>query len=193
MILLLSLYSSLNFDREGGLSNMNKWQSWVTMGTAPILALGVILAVSVPSRANNVQITCKTTDGTPKVILSLAKNGTRENYMMLNFLPKYFSRVSAVQDCQNTAKSLQAVYDTGSSKYLTADKLNEQAVVCAVERRGIGCNHYSAQVLFVLKPVDNPSQALYEMLGSDFKQAQPSDARTLSRTYTDTRPWWWPL
>ncbi len=193
MILLLSLYSSLNFDQKRGLSNMNKWQSWVIMGTAPILTLGAIVAVSVPSRANSVQITCKTNDSTPKVILSLAKNGTPKDYMMLNFLPKYFSAVNAVQNCQNTAKSLQAVYDTGSPKYLTADRLNDQPVVCAVERRGIGCNHYSAQVLFFLKPVDNPSQALYEMLGSDFKQAQRSDTRTLSRTYTDTRPFWWPF
>jgi hypothetical protein len=193
MILLLSLYSSLNFGQERGLSNMNKWQSWVTMGTASILAMGAIVAVSAPSRANSVQITCNTSANTPKVILSLAKDGTAKDYMMLNFLPKYFSDVNAVQNCQNTAKSLQTVYDTGSSKYLTADKLNDQAVVCAVERRGIGCNHYSAKVLFILKPVDNPSQALYEMLGSDFKQAQPSDARTLSRTYTDTKPSWWPF
>jgi hypothetical protein len=193
MILLLSLYSSRNFGQENGLSNMNKWQSWVTMGTAPILALGAIVAVSAPSRANSVQVTCNTNASTPMVILSLAKDGTAKDYMMLNFLPKYFSAVNAVQNCQNTAKSLQSLYDTGSSKYLTADKLKNQPVVCAVERRGIGCNHYSAEVLFILKPVDNPSQALYEMLGRDFKQAQPSDARTLSRTYTDTKPFWWPF
>ncbi|MCF2149506.1 COP23 domain-containing protein [Desmonostoc muscorum LEGE 12446] len=172
---------------------MNNWQSWATMATAPILALGVIVAVSAPSRANSVQVTCKTNASTPKVILSLVKDGSPKDYMMLNFLPKYFSTVNAVQNCQNTAKTLQNIYDTDSSKYLTADKLNEQSVVCAVERRGIGCNHYSAQVLFILKPVDNPSQALYEMLGSDFKQAKPSNLRTLSRTYTNTKPFWWPF
>ncbi|MBW4672744.1 MAG: COP23 domain-containing protein [Desmonostoc geniculatum HA4340-LM1] len=163
------------------------------MATAPILALGVILAVSAPSRANNVEVTCKTNASTPKVILSLAKDGTAKDYVMLNFLPKYFWLGNPVQNCQNTAKSLQTIYDTDSSKYLTADKLNDQSVVCAVERRGIGCNHYSAEVLFILKPIDNPSQALYEMLGSDFKQAKPSNLRTLSRTYTNTKPPWWPF
>lgn len=192
-MILLSLYSSLNFGQERCLSNMNNLQSWATMATAPILALGAILAVSVPSRANSVEVTCKTNATTPKVILSLEKDGSVKDYIMLNFLPKYFSAVNGVENCQNAAKSLQSIYDMGGSEYLTADRLNEQSVVCAVERRGIGCNHYSAKVLFILKPVDNPSQALYEMLGSDFKQGNPSDTRTLSRTYTNTKPFWWPF
>ncbi|MDZ8052357.1 MAG: COP23 domain-containing protein [Aulosira sp. ZfuVER01] len=171
---------------------MNKWQSWVTKGTAPILALGAIAALSQPSTASNVQVTCNTNASMPAVIVTLSKEGKRQDYTILKFLPRYFSAADAVQDCQNTAQSLQAVYDTGNSKYLTTDKLNNQPVVCAVERRGIGCNHYSAQVLFRFKPTDNPSQAFYEMLGKDFKQAQPADVRTISRTYTDTKPTWWP-
>ena len=172
---------------------MNKWQSWLTIGTAPVLALGAVAAFSVPSKASNVQVSCNTNASTPTVVLTLVQDGTAKDYTILKFLPEYFSSVEAVQNCQNTAKTLQTVYDTGSSKYLTTDKLQDQPVVCAVERRGIGCNHYSAEVLFSLKPTDNPSQALYEMLGSDFKQAQRPDARTISRTYTETKPFWWPF
>ncbi|MBW4562106.1 MAG: COP23 domain-containing protein [Mojavia pulchra JT2-VF2] len=173
---------------------MNKWQSWLTMGTVPIFTLGAIAALSQPSTASDVQVTCKTDASTPKVIITLAKAGTAKDYPILNFLPEYFSAADAVQSCQNTAKSLQVLYDNDSYKYLTTDKLNDQPVVCAVERRGIGCNHYSAQVLFSFKPTDNPSQALYKMLGRDFKQAQPPDARTISRTYTNTKPFrWWPF
>ncbi|BAY23159.1 hypothetical protein NIES2100_29230 [Calothrix sp. NIES-2100] len=172
---------------------MNKWQWWLSMGTVPILALGAVAALSAPSKASNVQVTCKTNASTPTVVLTLIQAGTAKDYTMLKFIPKYFSSTDAVEDCQNTAKTLQNIYDTGSSKYLTTDKLKNQPVVCAVERRGIGCDHYSAQVLFSLKPADNPSQALYEMLGKDFKQAQRPDVRTISRTYTETKPFWWPF
>ncbi|MFN6568139.1 COP23 domain-containing protein [Dendronalium sp. ChiSLP03b] len=175
------------------MNNMNKWQSWVTIGTTPILALGAIAALSAPSTASNVQVTCKTNASTPMVIVTLVKDGTAKDYPILKFIPEYFSDADVVQNCQNAAKNLQVAYNTGDFKYLTTDKVNDRPVVCAIERRGIGCNHYSAQVLFSFKPTSNPSQALYEMLGSDFKQAQPPDVRTISRTYTDTKPFWWPF
>ncbi|MBD2446489.1 hypothetical protein H6G76_04810 [Nostoc sp. FACHB-152] len=167
---------------------MNKWRPWVNMITVPIIALGAVATFSKPSKANSVEVSCQANASTPKVIVTLSKEGTAKDYPILNFLPEYFSPQDVVQSCQKAAKGLQAIYDAGSSMYLTSDKLNEQSVVCVVERRGIGCNHYSAQILFNFQPTDNPSQALYEMLGSDFKQAQRPDARTVSRTYTDTRP-----
>jgi Circadian oscillating protein COP23 len=172
---------------------MNKWQSWLTIGMTPILALGAVATISSPSKASNVQVSCKTNASMPTVVLTLAQGGTAKDYPILNFLPAYFSAADAVQKCQNTAKSLQPIYETGSFKYLTTDKLNNQPVVCVVERRGTGCDHYSAEVLFSFKPSENPSQVLYEMLGRDFKQAQRPDARTISRTYTDTKPSWWPF
>jgi hypothetical protein len=57
----------------------------------------------------------------------------------------------------------------------------------------MGCNHDRAQVLFALKATDNPAQALYDMLGNDFKPAKPLDARTVGRIYTATKPTWWPF
>ncbi|MBD2436616.1 hypothetical protein H6G69_07355 [Nostoc sp. FACHB-110] len=159
-----------------------------------IVALGAVATFSTPSQANNrVQVTCQANTNTPKVIVTLNKEGTVKDYPILNLLPKYFSSTNALQTCENAAKGLQAIYNADSSMYLTSDKLNNQSVVCAVERRGIGCNHYSAQFLFSFPSTSNPSQALYEMLGKDFKQAQSSNVRTVSRTYTDTRPWFWPF
>lgn len=172
---------------------MNKLPSWLNIGTVPILALGVVAAFSAPSKASNVQVSCRDNASTPTVIVTLNKEGTSKNYSILNFLPKYFSNAEAVQNCQNAAKTLQTIYDSGSSMYLTSDKLNEQSVVCAVERRGIGCNHHSAQILFSFQPTNNPSQVLYEILGNDFKQARRSDMRTVSRTYAETKPWFWPF
>ncbi|MBD2355345.1 hypothetical protein H6G41_12065 [Tolypothrix sp. FACHB-123] len=172
---------------------MNKWLSWVNLGMTPILAMGAIAAMSAPSKANDFQVSCKVNASTPTVILTLVQAGTTKDYTILNFLPQYFSPTDAWQKCENTAKTLQNLYETGSSKYLTTDKLNNQPVVCAVERRGIGCDHYSAEILFSFKSSENPSQALYEMLGRDFKQAQRPDVRTISRTYTETKPFWWPF
>jgi hypothetical protein len=174
---------------------MNKWQPWVNMATVPILALGAVAVFSSPSRANSVQVSCRAnTDSMPKVIVTLSQEGNAKDYPILNFLPKYFSAQDVINNCQNAAKSLQAIYDSGSSMYLTSDKLNQQTVVCAVERRGIGCNHYSAKVLFGFQPTTNSAQALYEMLGNDFKQAQRLNMRTLGRTYAETKPFkWWPF
>lgn len=172
---------------------MNEWQSWVTLGTVPILALGAMAALSQPSTASNVQVTCQTNGSIPMVIVTVIKDGNAKNYPILKFLPKYFSAADALQNCQNAAKSLQFAYSTDNFKYLTSDKVNNRPVVCAIERRGVGCNHYSAEVLFSFKPTNNPAQALYEMLGNDFKQSQRPDARTISRTYTETKPFWWPF
>ncbi|BAZ41352.1 hypothetical protein NIES4101_73180 [Calothrix sp. NIES-4101] len=172
---------------------MNKRQSWIIRGMVPILALGALAGFSQPSTASQVQVSCKSDNSTPKVIISLSKEGTTRDYTVFNFLPQYFSATDVVQNCQKIAKDLQTLYETDNFQYLTADKLNNQSVVCAVERRGIGCNHYNAKVLFSFRGDDNPSQGLYEILGSGFKQAQPPDARTISRTYTATKPGWWPF
>jgi hypothetical protein len=172
---------------------MNKWQPWVNMATVPILALGAVAVFSSPSKANSVQVSCRANASMPAVIVTLIQEGNAKDYPILNFLPKYFSAKDVVKNCQKSAKSLQAIYDAGSSMYLTSDKLNQQTVVCAVQRRGIGCNHHNAEVLFSFQPTANPAQALYEMLGSDFKQAQRLNMRTVGRTYAETKPWFWPF
>lgn len=169
---------------------MNKTPFW----TAPILALSFVATFTQPSKANTANISCNTNSSTPKVIASSQETG--KDLTILNFLPEYFSPKDAVQNCQNTAKTLQSLYNTERANYLTNDKVNSKPVICVVERRGIGCNHDSAQILFSLASTVNSSQALYKMLGSDLKQSQPPDARTVSRIYSDIKPksnghhWW---
>ncbi|MFB2768132.1 COP23 domain-containing protein [Pelatocladus sp. BLCC-F211] len=173
---------------------MNKCLYWVTtLGMSTILASPALAVVAQPSKvAYTMKVTCKTDTATPTVVASFSEQKNVKDLTILSFLPEYFSSQAAVQNCEKTAKTLQALYQTGRAKYLTNDKSNAQPVICAVERRGIGCNHYSAQVLFALDEKVNSSQALYQMLGSDFKQSQPPDSRTVGKMYTDIKPSWWP-
>ncbi|KAB8331906.1 hypothetical protein SD80_020505 [Scytonema tolypothrichoides VB-61278] len=171
---------------------MNTKQLWTT----PMLALGFVASLTQPSTANTANITCNTNASIPTVIASPAEQGTGKDVTILSFPPQYFSPKDAVQNCQNAAKTLQTLYSTDRANYLTNDKVNSKPVVCVVERRGLGCDRDNAQVLFTLASGVNSSQALYEMLGSNFKQAQPPDARTVSRIYSDIKPksngrrWW---
>jgi hypothetical protein len=172
---------------------MNKKQFCATVLTTPIFALGIVASLTQPSKAMTMNVACNTNASTPIVIVTIAEQATTKDVTILNFLPQYFSPQDAVQNCQKTAKTLQTLYNTDQANYLTNDKLNGESVVCAVERRGIGCNHESAQVLFTLNPTANSSQALYEMLGSNLKQEQAPDARTISRIYSQIKPrksWW---
>jgi hypothetical protein len=161
--------------------------------TVPMLALGAVGVLTQPSTASPVNVACDTHIATPTVIATVSGQESSENVSILNFLPQYFSSQEALKKCQNAASTLQSLYDKGNVKYLTSDKLDDRPVVCAVERRGIGCDHYSAQVLFTLNQVANPSQVLYDMLGEDFKQSSPPNSRTVSRIYSDIRPSWWPF
>lgn len=172
---------------------MNKKQSYLTLWTAPMLALGVLSASTQPSTGASVNVTCQADGSAPAVKVSLPQGSApaAEEISMLSFLPQYFSPQDAVENCQKTAQILQSLYSSGDANYLAADKLDARPVVCTVGRRGIGCDHYSAQILFAFDSTVNPSQALYEMLGSKFKQAQPPDIRTVSRIYTDIKPSWW--
>ncbi|NMG09689.1 COP23 domain-containing protein [Brasilonema sp. UFV-L1] len=177
---------------------MNKTQLWTIAWTTPMLTLGFVASLTQASAANTVNITCNTNASIPTVIASPPEQGTGKNVTILSFIPEYFSPKDAVQNCQNTAKILQSLYKTDSASYLTNDKVNSKPVVCVVERRGLSCDREKTQILFSLGSTVNSSQALYQMLGSDFKQAQPPDARTVSRIYSDIKPKstgrrWWPF
>ncbi|MGJ5675517.1 MAG: COP23 domain-containing protein [Nostochopsis sp.] len=173
---------------------MNKRLYWVTiLGMSSILTSPVLAVVAQPGKvASTMKVTCKTDTTTPTVVARFSEEKSAKDLIILSFRPEYFSPQAAVQNCEKAAQTLQALYQTGRAKYLTNDKFNAQPVICAVERRGIGCNHYSAQVLFTLDEKVNSSQALYQMLGSDFKQSQPPDSRTVGKMYSDIKPRWWP-
>jgi hypothetical protein len=164
----------------------------ILLGVAPLMALGALGMFAKPSTANTIQITCEVNDRVPIVMATLSEQNSSENIPVLNFIPKYFSASEALKNCQDTASRLQSLYEEGNAHYLTADEFNGQPAVCTIERRGIGCDHYSAHVLFPVNQGENSSQVLYDMLGSKFKQSSPIDSRTLGRIYTDIQPssWW---
>ena len=158
---------------------------------SPLLTWGTLLMLAQPSTANNIKVTCETDSPTPIVRASFYENNSSKNITVLNFLPEYFSYSEAIQNCQDAASRLQSLYNTGSGNYLTTEDVNGKPAVCAVKRRGTGCDHYSSRVLFTLNKKDNPSQALYKMLGSDLKQFSPLNSRTLGRIYADIKPSFW--
>lgn len=173
---------------------MRKRQFCKAICTTSLFSLGMLTSLIQPSAATEVNIVCKTSASTPTIIATAANQVSAKDVMIFSFLPQYFTPKSAIQNCQNTVKILQTLYSKDDVKYFTADNLKGQSVVCVVERRGIGCTHESAQVLFTFRSTANPAQALYEMLGNSFKQAKPLNIRTVSRIYSDIRPrksFWW--
>jgi len=163
----------------------------IFLGVTPLLALGTLGILAKPSTANTINITCEVNDSVPTVMATLPEQNSSENIPVLNFVSEYFSPSEALENCHNTASRLQSLFDESDANYLTADEFNGQPAVCTVERRGIGCDHYSAHVLFPLNKGENSAQALYDMLGSNFKQSSPLDSRTLGRIYSDIQPSFW--
>lgn len=173
-----------------------KNQFLATLVTPCVLALGATISLPEPGAASTTNVVCNTNASTPAVIVTVSEEDRSEEVTMLNFVSPYFSAQAALEHCQATATTLQALYDRGEMNYLASDTVNGQPTVCAVERRGIGCNSDRAKVLFSLDRHIDPTQALYDMLGSQFKQSQRPDSRTVSRIYTDIKPrnWWpWPF
>jgi hypothetical protein len=171
------------------------WKIFAFISTIPTLALSTV--ITLPARANtttSINITCNQQSGIPTIITTVANPERSHTTPMLTFLPEYFSPEAASGNCKTTASALQKIYDNQKMNYLASDTINEKPVVCAVERRGLGCDSYSSQLLFSLEKAISPTKVLYDMLGSDFKGSELSSSRTVSRIYTDLSPsWWWPF
>ncbi len=167
-----------------------KYLSTVKLLTASV-AVPAMLLISQPeqvkaSKAPVPDITCDTTTDTPTVVASVEGSKGKQQTKMLTFLTDYFPDREAKQECQATADTLQMLYTANEMNYLASDTIDgELPVVCAVQRRGVGCDSYSAKVLFALDRQINPAVALYNMLGKDFKRSELPDSRTVSRIYTD--------
>ncbi len=140
-----------------------------------------------------VQVTCDPDATVPTVIATLSNQKASQITPILSFLPEYFSAPEALKNCQDTATQLNIFYQEGRMNYLASDTIDQKPVVCAVERRGLGCDSYNSQLLFSLNESVNPAELLFNMLGDNFKGAQLPSARTVSRIYTDLRPDWWPF
>lgn len=166
----------------------------ITLTTVTIAALANLTVFSPEARATNgVKVTCDRQGAVPKVIATLSNKGISQVAPILSFLPQYFSAEEANSLCHDTASKLNVFYNQERMNYLASDTVNRQPVVCAVERRGLGCDSYNSEVLFSLTEPVNPTELLYNMLGENFKGSQIPSSRTVSRIYTDLRPQWWPF
>lgn len=173
---------------------MSNLSCLATTVTLPTIALATIISFPQPGQASNtIKVTCEQQTSTPTVIATLSNQERSQVTPILSFLPEYFSPQEATANCQNTASKLNTFYNQNQMNYLASDTVNQQPVVCAVERRGLSCDSYNSEILFSLvKPV-SPTKLLYDMLGKDFKGSQLPSSRTVSRIYTDLRPFWWPF
>ncbi len=161
----------------------------LAVSTTMVSLLGLVRT----SSATALDITCNTTSDIPKVVARIEGSKNKQTEV-LSFLTEYFSAEKAQQNCEAAANTLQTLYSEEDVNYLASDTIDELPVVCAVERRGIGCDSYGAEILFTLDRQVNPAIALYNMLGKDFKRSQLPDSRTVSRIYTDLDfDWLWPF
>ena len=171
---------------------MIKTNLLTVLASVPIVILASIAIFAKEAQATNaVEVSCDRQGSVPTVIATLSSRGTSQVVSILSFLPQYFSPETAVSTCQNTADKLHTFYNQERMNYLASDTIDRQPVVCAVERRGLGCDSYSSEILFSAAKAVNPSELLYNMLGENFKGSQIPPSRTLSRIYTELRPSWW--
>ena len=161
------------------------------LATGLIVALNSVLAEA--GATSEVKVSCDRQGSVPTVVATLSNRGTSQATPILSFLPQYFSLEEASSDCAATANKLDAFYSQERMNYLASDTVGEKPVVCAVERRGLGCDSYNSEILFSLAKPVSPTELLYNMLGNDFKSSQAPSSRTISRIYTDLRPLWWPF
>lgn len=145
------------------------------------LSVGAMWATS--STATTPEIACEMS-GVPTITASFRVEEQEQNVPILSFLPEYFAPEAAARHCGQTAQMLQSLYQQEEVQYLVSDRLGSRSAVCAVERRGVGCDSYGAHVLFTFNSDVAPNTALYNMLGSELKPAQPPTSRTGSRLYT---------
>jgi hypothetical protein len=157
-----------------------------------VFGFGALAGLCEPSLANSLEISCQAQQDLPSVVATLVQEKSSKQVTLLTFLPVHFSTQAATTNCQQTAKILQSLHETNNISYLTADILEQKSVVCTVPRRGLDCDNNSAEVLFSFADNTEPSQALYQMLGTQLKPSQPVVNRTLGRIYTKIEPpqWW---
>jgi len=169
-------------------------RSLIALATKPLIAvISLNLIAQTGKTANRVNVTCDQQAAIPKVIATLSNQKTSQITTILSFLPEYFSAQEASIECQSTAEKLNTFYNQGKMNYLASDFIDEKPVVCAVERRGLGCDSYNSGILFSLSKPVSPTELLFNMLGDNFKGSKLPASRTVSRIYTDLRPQWWPF
>lgn len=163
-----------------------------TSVSVPLITLAIGAFPPAIQAASQVNVTCEQ-NSIPTVIATLSERDKSQVAPILSFLPEYFSTDEAVAICQDTARKLHVFYNQGQMNYLASDTLEGKPVVCAVERRGLGCDSYGSEILFSIAKSVSPTDLLYNMLDKNFKGSEIPSSRTVSRIYTDLRPLWWPF
>ena len=161
--------------------------------TSLITGLSSVSFADKSNAASTIQVSCDQQTKVPTVIATLSHQSASQVTPILSFLPEYFSATEAIQNCESTATKLNVFYNEERMNYLASDTIDVKPVICAVERRGLGCDSYNSDVLFSLEQPVSPAELLFDMLGSNFKGSQLPASRTVSRIYTDLRPDWWPF
>jgi Circadian oscillating protein COP23 len=172
--------------------------SYLAIAATPLIALAGSFLMAIPlaiagDATSLVSVTCEQRSSVPTVVATLVNKSVSQKMPILSFLPEYFATTQALAQCQSTADQLHSFYNQNRMNYLASDTIEGKPVVCAVERRGLGCDSYNSDVLFSLNQPVPPSELLYNMLGNDFKGSNIPSSRTVSRIYTDLRPLWWPF
>jgi hypothetical protein len=165
-------------------------KTFTTLLTASTLTLGVTLLANQPTKAQAPSLVCETNNSG---ITVLNLKGSESDRTILTFMPDYFtSNESAQEACQQTVTKLYNLAQQGKkANFFTADKINDQPLVCAVENNISNCTSYDATQLFAFKPdlEEDPAKALTVMQSENPEEAMKS-IRTLTTIYPDVRPWW---
>jgi hypothetical protein len=168
--------------------------SYLAIAMYPLIALaGLVFSATPGHTAGLVNVSCEQKASVPTVVATLSQDNVSQAIPVLSFLPQYFAKPQALEQCQKTADKLHTFYHQNRMNYLASDTVEGKPVVCAVERRGLSCDSYQSDVLFSLNQPVPPSELLYNMLGNNFKGSNIPLSRTVSRIYTDLRPLWWPF
>ena len=134
---------------------------------ATIASLSLISAVVIghqPSYAGGATFYCGTSTYRNKSVpTTFARTQDGKKVPIVRWISNYFPPPWTPQKrCGAVSNKFQRFYDHGILRYITADTLKGQPVLCATPSPGIGCT--SDTVLFTLKPGSNPQATIRRLL-----------------------------
>ncbi|MGB3760569.1 MAG: COP23 domain-containing protein [Rivularia sp. (in: cyanobacteria)] len=134
---------------------------------ATIASLTVLSAVTfspMPSYAEGATFYCGTSKhGNKSVPTTFARTQDGKRVPIVRWVSNYFPPPwTPRRRCGAVSSKFQRFYDHGILRYITADTLKGQPVLCATPSPGIGCT--SDTVLFTLKPGSNPHATIRRLL-----------------------------
>ncbi len=134
---------------------------------ATIASLTVFSAVTfspTPTYAGGATFYCgKSNYGNRSVPTTFARTQDGKRVPIVRWVSNYFPPPwTPIRRCGAVSSKFQRFYDHGILRYITADTLKGQPVLCATPSPGIGCTKDT--VLFTLKPGSNPQATIRRLL-----------------------------